>query len=141
MSFPETFPIVHDEYHADRIGKLPDGTQFFVTEPFRPAGDEDSGAEYLAVFLFERDGKFSEARIDDLGPRATMDYDAAKKRLDFRMSELKGATFCDIEVSPFSIQHDGTEFGFIPEVETGGIELQPGNSMAFFPPWDGYYDT
>ncbi len=141
MSFPDTFPIVHDDYHADRIGKLPDGSQFFVTEPFCPAGDDTPGAEYLAVFLFEADGKFREARIDDLGPRATMDSDAAVKRLEFRMNELGGASFCDIEVSPFSIQHDGTEFGFIPEAETGGIELQPGNSMAFFPPWDGYYDT
>ena len=102
---------------------------------------DDPGAEYLAVFLFEQTGKFREARIDDFGPRATMEPEAAHKRLEFRMNELEGATLGDIVISPFSITHDGTEFGFIPEKETGGIELQPGNSMAFFPPWDGYYDT
>ena len=141
MSFPATFPIIHDDYHADRIGKLPDGTQFFVTTPFRPAGGDDPGEEFLAVFLFEPDGRFREARIDSFGSRATMNRDAARTRLDERMNELEGATFCDITVSPFAINQEGTEFGFIPEEETGGIELQPGNSMAFFEPWDGHYDT
>ncbi len=70
-----------------------------------------------------------------------MDKDSARTLLDRRMSELEGATFCDIRVAPFSTDHNGTEFGFIPEEETGGIELQPGNYMAFFDPWDGYYDT
>jgi len=93
------------------------------------------------VFLFEPDGRFREARIDGFGSRAEMDRDAARARLDERMNELEGAAFCDIRVAPFSIEHDGTEFGFIPEEETGGIGLQPGNSMAFFEPWDGYYDT
>ena len=141
MTFPKVFPITHDDYHADRIGKLPDGTQFFVTTPFRPARGDDPGAEFLAVFLFEPDGKFREAYIDDLGTRAEMDNDAAQALLEKRMSQLEGAKFCDISVSPFSIEHDGTEFGFIPEQETGGIELHPGNYMAFFEPWNGDYDT
>ena len=141
MSFPKTFLIIHDDYHADRIGKLPDGTQFFVSETFVPARDEDGGGEYLSVFVWEADGRFREARIDNFGPRATMDKDLARSKHEERMNELAGAVFCDILVSPFSVQHDGAEFGFIPQEETGGIELQPGNSMAFFPPWDGYYDT
>ena len=70
-----------------------------------------------------------------------MDKESAQVLLGQRMSELVGAKFCDIEVSHFSLQFDETEFGFIPQDETGGIELQPGNYMAFFPPWDGYYDT
>ena len=141
MSFPSTFPVKRDEYHADLIGKLPDGTQFFITTPFCAAGGDDPGAEFLAVFLFEPGGKFREARIDCFGPRAAMDEGIAKDRLEERMAELNGAVFCDILVSPFSVQFEGTEFGLIAEQETGGIELQPGNSMAFFPPWDGYYDT
>jgi len=141
MSFPNTFPIIHDDYHAERIGKLPDGTQFFVTTPFRPESKDIPGAEYLAVFLFESNGTFREARIDNLGSRAEMDKESAQVLLGQRMSELVGAKFCDIEVSHFSLQFDETEFGFIPQDETGGIELQPGNYMAFFPPWDGYYDT
>ena len=141
MSIPQTFPIIHDDYHADRIGRLPDGTQFFVTTPFRPACGDDAGAEYLAVFLFEANGDFREARIDDFGSRSTMDKDVALTRLGERMSELVGAKFCDIEIAPFSVDYEGTQFGFIPQDETGGIELHPGNSMAFFEPWDGYYDT
>ena len=112
-----------------------------MTTPFRPARGEDPGSEILVVFLFEPDGRFREARIDDFGSRATMDKDAARERLEVRMNELDGARLCDILVSPFSIVHDGTDFGFIREPETEGIALQPGNSMAFFQPWDGYYDT
>ena len=141
MSFPDTFPIMHDDYHADRIGILPDGAQFFVTTPFRPATDDDPGEEYLAVFIFEADGAFREARIDSFGPREGMDEEAAKQRAEERMKELGSVIFTDIIVSPFSIEHQGTKFGFIPEEETGGIELQPGNYMAFFDPWDGDYDT
>jgi len=96
MSFPNTFPIIHDDYHAERIGKLPDGTQFFVTTPFRPESKDIPGAEYLAVFLFESNGTFREARIDNLGSRAEMDKESAQVLLGQRMSELVGAKFCDI---------------------------------------------
>ena len=34
---PDTFPIIHDDYHARHIGTLADGRQFFLTTPFVPA--------------------------------------------------------------------------------------------------------
>ena len=63
MSFPNTFLIKRDDYHAERIGKVPDGTQFFVTTPFRPKRGDDPGAEFLAVFMFEPSGNFRDSMV------------------------------------------------------------------------------
>ena len=50
---PELIAINHDDYHAEHIGKLPDGRQFFLTTPFEPAHSiEEPGCEYVALFLF-----------------------------------------------------------------------------------------
>jgi len=52
-----------------------------------------------------------------------------------------------IEVAPFSIERFDTTFGLVlrhPEEDGDpwAVEVQPGNYMAFFEPWDsGEYDT
>jgi hypothetical protein len=144
---PTLIAIDHDDYHADRVGTTKDGTQFFVTTPFIPELGNESGREFLAVFLFDSNGKLREARIDDLGPRATLNREKARQLLDTRMAELGLVEFGRIEVQPFAIERFGTTFGLVPrapEEEGAGwwVELQPGNYMAFHEPWDsGEYDT
>jgi len=144
---PLLIAINHDDYHASRVGTTKDGMQFFVTTPFLPALGTETGREFLAVFLFDSKGKFSEARIDDLGPRATMDHQQARRLLDRRMKELEPLDYGRIEVQPFAIERFGTTFGLVPrppesEDESWWVELQPGNYMAFHEPWDsGEYDT
>ncbi|MCU1676163.1 MAG: hypothetical protein JWM93_921 [Frankiales bacterium] len=51
-------------------------------------------------------------------------------------------TFERIEVAPFAIERFGTTFGLVlrepkDEDEVWAVEVQPGNYMAFFEPWDG----
>jgi hypothetical protein len=144
---PTLIAIDHDDYHADRVGSTKDGTQFFVTTPFIPELGNGAGRELLAVFLFDSDGKFREARIDDLGPRATLNREKARQLLDTRMGELGRVEFGRIEVQPFAIERFGTTFGLVPRApqeEDDGwwVELQPGNYMAFHEPRDsGEYDT
>ena len=121
--------------------------QFFVTTPFIPALGNEPGREYLAVFLFNSDGRLSEARIDDLGTRATLNREEARGLLDKRMAELGSLDYGRIEVKPFAIERFGTTFGLVPRAPEGEgdgwwVELQPGNYMAFHEPWDsGEYDT
>jgi len=86
---PNLIAIDHDDYHASRVGTTKDGRQFFVTTPFIPALGNEPGREFLAVFLFDSNGKFSEARIDDLGPRATLNREEARSLLDKRMAEKR----------------------------------------------------
>ena len=144
---PNLIAIDHDDYHADRVGTTQDGMQFFITTPFIPALGDEAGREFLAIFLFDSNGRFREARIDDLGPRATLNRQDARQLLDKRMAELGSVQYGRIEVQPFAIERFGTTFGLVPrapEEENDGwwVELQPGNYMAFHEPWDsGEYDT
>jgi hypothetical protein len=145
-SAPTLVAINHDEYHASLIGKTQDGRQFFITTPFVAASGDQAGSEFLAVFLFEENGSFLEAHIDDLGPRAKLDHKAREALRDQRLAELGRVRFGRIVVAPFSVQQGGVEFGLLArQSETDGmwwVELHPGNFMAFYAPWDsGDYDT
>ncbi len=143
---PKLFPINHDDYHAKHIGRTSDGRQFFLTTPFVPALDDNPGCEFIALFIFDTKGTLLEGKIDNLGPRATLDRDAASAKYEERLAELGKVTFCQIKIAPFEINRFDTQFGLIarpPEEddEDWAVELHPGNYMAFFPPWDGDYDT
>src|SRR5688572_17629340 len=138
--------IEPDDDAAKYIGRTDDGRQFILTTPFEPALDAP-GAEFLALYLFDDAGKLLDARIENLGPRATMDEDRRAQLRDHWLAELGDVSYERVEIAPFSVKRFGTEFGLIvrePEDEEDiwAVEMQPGNYMAFFEPWDsGEYDT
>lgn len=144
---PGLVAINHDDYHAKHIGRTADSRQFFLTTPFVPASGSEAGREFIALYFFDADGRFRDARIDDLGPRADLDRDAAQHLHEQRLAELGPVTFDRIEVQPFQVERFGTTFGLVlrePEDEDDvwAVEVQPGNYMAFFEPFDsGDYDT
>jgi hypothetical protein len=131
-----------DDYRANRVGRTRDGLQVFVTTPFVPAGESQAGREFLAAFLFDISGKLLEAKIDDLGPRAALDRDGAR-----RLNELGPLEAQRIRIVPFQLERFGVIFGLIPrppekDGDSWWVELHPGNYMAFHEPWDsGVYDT
>lgn len=144
QNLPKTFPINRDDDHAEFIGRLNDGRQFFLITPFVPAREDNPGCEFVALFYFDNNGTLIEAKIDNLGPRATMDDDLRKNLFQSRLDEIVDGEFTDIEITPFAIERFGVEFGFIPaqlESNEWTIEFHPGNFMAFFAPWDGSYYT
>jgi hypothetical protein len=144
---PDLIAINHDDYHARHIGRTADGQQFFLTPLFEPAIHGKAGNEFVALFLFDDRGKLVEAKIDQFGPRATMDEGKRRAAYEARLREMGKVKFERIEVAPFSVKRFGTEFGLIPqppeeEGEDWWVELHPGNFMAFYPPWhSGDYDT
>jgi hypothetical protein len=144
---PEIIAIDHDDDAARFIGRTSSGRQFILTTPFEAAISGKPGAEFLALYLFDLAGKLLDARIENLGPRATMDKDRRVKLRDQWLAELGDISYERIEVAPFSIKRFGTEFGLIvrepeDEEDVWAVEMQPGNYMAFFEPWDsGEYDT
>lgn len=145
---PKTFPINHDDYHARYVGRLADGRQFFLTTPFEPAIGNSPGGEFVALFLFAADGSLLEAKIDQLGPRKDLDEARRDAVIQSHIDELAaaGSKFQRIKIAPFQTEQHGTTFGLIPrqpedEEDELAIELHPGNAMAFFPPWEGDYDT
>ena len=147
MSKPDLIAIEHDDHHARHIGELSDGRQFFLTTPFVPAMGDNAGREFVALFLFDEDGEFLEARIDDLGTRSGLDPEDARRIYEQRLAELGEVEYGGIEVQPFAVERFGTTFGLVPrppemDGEDWAVEMQPGNYMAFYEPWDsGEYDT
>ncbi len=155
---PEKILILHDDHHAKHIGRTSDGKQFFLSSAFEPAIGEKAGREFVVLFLFDDDGELIEDRIDDLGTRGDLRLDgrlpgnkasgsrAIDEAINHRLGELGDFNFDDIEIRPFEINRFDTKFGFIAmepeeEGEDWCVEFHPGNLMAFYPPWDGYYDT
>ncbi len=144
---PSLIAIDHDDHHAEYVGHLRDGRQFFLTAPFEPAIAGRQGCEYLALFIFDSEGDLLEAQIDSYGPRTSLDHGARQRCRDQRLSSLGDVSYDRIEIKPFAIERFGTVFGLVarePEGEDDlwAVEMQPGNYMAFFEPWDsGEYDT
>ena len=144
---PELVAIEHDDYHAQHVGHTADGRQFFLTTPFVPAIGGDAGCEFMALYFFDADGHFLDSRIDDLGPRASLDRDAAQSLHSQRLAELGDVSYDRIEVRPFQLERFGTTFGLVlrvpeDEEDVWAVDVQPGNYMAFFEPFDsGEYDT
>lgn len=151
---PKLIPINHDDYHAKYIGKTSDGRQFFLTDPFVPAIGDSVRREFLALYLFDAKGALLEARIEDLGARPVsilpgqVNPKQSQALLEEWLSKLDKVTFCDIKVAPFRVERFGIEFGLMPcppdeeiEEDHWWVILLPGNYMAFYPPWDGDYDT
>src|SRR5215207_2086007 len=138
---PDIIAIDHDDHSARYVGRTADGGQFFLTTPFEPATDARPGCEYLALYRFDDAGQLVDARIEDLGPRATMDEDKRVRLRDRWLDELGEVSYERIEVAPFVVNRFGTEFGLVarePDDDDGdvwAVEMQPGNYMAFFEPW------
>ena len=144
---PKLITIDHDDYHAEHIGRTHDGRQFILTTPFDPAIGENPGCEFVAPYTFDLSGQLIDAKIDSFGPRSSLDDDARRAKYDERLISLGDVSFERVDVAPFSVESFGLEFGLIarPPEEEGdawAVEMQPGNYMAFFEPWDsGEYDT
>ena len=142
---PDLIALDPDEFHARHIGRIIDGRQFFITTHVDPKCPIH-GHAFVAVYLFNVAGKLLEARIDDMGMLGTLDAEAWAAMVDRRFDELGWTTSRRIVMAPFQVQRFGLQFGLIPQppIEDGQwmVEVQPGNSMAFFEPWDsGVYDT
>lgn len=144
---PELIAINNDDYHAEHIGRTKDNIQFFLTTPFEPRLPNSKGCEYLALFKFDSKGNLIDSEIESFGPRSTYDEEERKSKYLELLKSLGEVEYQRIEVKPFSVRYNGTDIGLIvrePEEEDDiwGVELLPGNYMAFFEPWDsGEYDT
>jgi hypothetical protein len=146
---PKSIRINHDDYHASLVGKTKDARQFFITQPFVPGGND-----FVARYLFDKDGVFLDAKIHDLGARdsdvlpgnALLGDDNVESIQKQMLDELGDVKLCNIKVCPFSHDSHGVSFGLIAQApeddeEEWNVIAEPGDYMAFYPPWDGDYDT
>jgi len=140
---PRFVRINHDDYHAQYVGKVSDGSQFFLTHPFALTLGDKLGGSYIALYIFDEFGIIKEARIQEQGEVTQTQVDALTQSWLDSLGEYR---FTDINVAPFCVEKYGRQFGLIfdpeDEEELGSwVTIQPGDYMAFSPPWDGEYDT
>jgi hypothetical protein len=145
---PTRIAINHNSFEAKHVGHTAGGGQFFLTRPFDPGtADADDARDFVALYLFDEDGRFRKAEIDVFEEKDPGHSTAAKKVYRQRLQELGKAKFDRIEVEPFTVERFGLTFGLVAHAPTSSddtwwVTAEPGDYMAFSPPWDlGEYDT
>ncbi len=135
--------IIPDEYHIRFAGKTADGRQVMVRPDLDFDPKEERTTDYIVVYWWDSAGQFMDAQITTIGVRGEYDNDEAVKIYRKIEGSIEGFVPSTIEVEPFSVRHQGIEFGFIPRTEDGltAVDLMPGNCLCFFEPFDGEYDT
>jgi len=145
---PRFVRINLDDYDAQYVGKTADGGQFFLTFPFVPR-ISSSGGSFVALYLFDEFGLLREARIHEPSREGLNTQSAVDEFAQSLLNSLGKLRYCDIKVAPFAVERFGIQFGLIYEREDidedddpyCSVIVEPGNYMAFNPPWDGDYDT
>ena len=140
---PDLIRIAPDNYHAQWVGEAPDGRLFFATHPFVPGHGPTAAREFIALYLWRKDGSFDEARITELSGDAGDAKNSLERFLVEQLGPAESLTIRTIDVATFSVERDGIAFGLIyrRSEDTEYVEVLPGNYMAFYPPWNGEYDT
>lgn len=145
---PRFVRINHDDYHAKYVGKTSNEEQFFLTFPFVPRTETQAGGNYIALYRFDEFGILKEASIYNEHEQGLTTKSAVAAFVDNLLLGLGQHKFGDIKVAPFSVERFGQQFGLIfdpgePDDEEPYtcVTTEPGNYMAFNPPWDGEYDT
>src|SRR5262245_65388107 len=112
---PKSVALANDDDTAKHVGRMADGRQFFLTNPFVPASGGNPGREFLALYLFDKDGALLEAQIEDLGTRAELDEDAARARQAALLEPLGPVKNRKIKVAPVKVERFGVKYGLIPQ--------------------------
>jgi len=148
---PKKLKIRREEgYHTHNIGRYRNGDQFMgfvvAVEPHGHASSKGGKLGWYAVLhRFDSAGKHLATETSYLGLKA---WGKEVKNADATLSRMIhgfGPTqYGDIEIEPFSVEIDGHTFGLVnSSVLREGyfrFDLLP-NNLAFFPPWDGSYET
>ena len=144
---PKKIRLVSDEYHLQGLGKLEDETFFLVSSQLNFDSKAIATTDYVCKFCFSSDGELIDSEIVKIGIRGKYDHKYHEEEY-VRLMPVQGSyTPADISISPFSVDFEGIKFGFIirtpeDEEDVWAVEFMPGNTMAFFEPWDsGEYDT
>jgi len=142
---PEKIHLIPDDFHIRHVGHLADGRLFLVDSQLSFDGKTRATRDYVCTFIFDVDGHLIDHQIDLHGERGAYPQSKAKETFDRHLAALGAATVAAIWIRPFTVMAFGLDFGFVPrQLDDGGwcVESMPGNTLAFYPPWEeGGYDT
>ena len=129
MPIPDKIPIRREaDYHTDQVGRCSNGSQYAGFCFFLRPGQQQLVA---VLHCFDANGVHAGSEAWDVEP---------KRMLAEAIARLPDPTPGDIEIRPFVVQFFDTKFGLIPREDGECVEYLP-YGLAFFPPWDGTYDT
>jgi hypothetical protein len=148
---PGKIRILREEgYHTQHIGRYNTDKQFMAFIVGMPLDTRTSRASqtirwYAVIHRFDADGNHLGTEATFLGEKPFLkQLSNAKAKFAEMLAQLGPVTYCSVEIKLFSVRIDGHTFGLIdasePEEEYLRVDLVP-NALAFFPPWDGTYDT
>lgn len=148
---PEKIKIRREKgYHTDSIGRCKDRTQFMAFIVGVPAAIRSHHVSrklkwYAVLHRFASDGKHLGTQALLLGTKKfAHEVRGAESKLSELIKTLGAVKYSDIEVKLFSVRIEGYTFGLVdasvPDEGYQRIDLLP-NGLAFFPPWDGNYET
>jgi hypothetical protein len=151
---PDKIHLIPDDYHIERVGKLPNGNLIYQeTQLFY---DEENTSDFVVSYIFDADGNLIDDLVTLVGVRGVYGKEAMAASRALHEKAFGKFEIVDIWVKPFSIQRHGMIFGFVaerPYDDDEEVELEewddgwrvtamPGNTLQFFAPWDeGPYDT
>jgi formate hydrogenlyase regulatory protein HycA len=152
MTIPDKIPIERIEYyHTHYLGQTNDGRQFwaYATHIFvktyleMEINDDwlDFRHEYVILHTFDEDGNHLISDRFYCGTAKETTDKIIRDKLEEMVSELSVLEFKDIEVRPFQVIIDDTEYGLIPDQDKKYINLEPNSQISFGAPWDGSYST
>lgn len=141
---PVRFTIVPDDYHVPYAGTAEDGRRFFLSDELF-----DSRSAYVGRFLWKADGTFDGMSVDKVArpaglPPGQAGTASADELIASRLAELGEYVLEPIEVEPFAEEVEGVTFGWVVNLFDGvySINIEPGDFIAYYEPWDGLaYDT
>jgi hypothetical protein len=135
MTLPALIPVAYvPGYRTEDIGQH-SGGQFFGCTAANRTGDRNRVT--VALHLFGPDG--SHVRTEFRPDTAPGDAPAVLESLIGELSEVRHG---DIAIRLFEITAYGRRWGMIDKSQEGWerAEIVP-QGLAFYPPWNGEYDT
>jgi hypothetical protein len=87
------------------------------------------------LHLLDKDGSHIESSI-----WKTEKMNEAEAKLNEAISKLSNSAPGNIIVKPFIVELNGLNIGLVPREDGECYSYMP-YDLAFFPPWDGQYDT
>ena len=144
---PEKIHLIPDEFHIHNVGRLRDGRLFLVDGQisFSRTHAAPITRDYVCTFIFSPDGHLLSHNIELIGERGRYPDSKATEFFDRHLAALGPHTIEAIWIRPFTVRAYDLDFGFIPRQLDNGkwyVEFMPGNTLAFYPPWEeGGYDT
>ncbi len=142
------FPLIPDNYHLQHVGKTAQGNGYWID--IQLATEKDGTRDFVAAYVFDREGNLISSEVVDLGFRNENSAQAIEETIEKLKKKIDAKDTAEILVKPFSVMFYGQTFGLvIREADDGDeapeealLDAMPGHTLMFYGPWSMCnYDT